>query len=196
MAIDFTACFKRMLCCLIKHPKRDITYAWLVSLVLVFSVFIIACVAASKLTGAKATAAAFAAVWTALLLIALSIVGTIIMRRYQSAVSIGYLLGNIFVMTQQMLIIFAIFVERSRLPASDIETPTVRSAQQAMAVFAFFLFLIYAAFGSMLAVFRDDIIKEELPMSDSAYDSSAGREEGGQVNSGGQYGGDYDDNQY
>eukprot|EP00597_Dinobryon_sp_UTEXLB2267_P002776 CAMPEP_0170074476 /NCGR_PEP_ID=MMETSP0019_2-20121128/11773_1 /TAXON_ID=98059 /ORGANISM="Dinobryon sp., Strain UTEXLB2267" /LENGTH=93 /DNA_ID=CAMNT_0010284803 /DNA_START=329 /DNA_END=610 /DNA_ORIENTATION=+ len=61
-------------------------------------------------------------------------------------------------MTQQMLILFAIFVERSQLIG---ESQTVKSSQQAMAVFSFFLFLIYAAFGLMLVVFRDDVIKDE-----------------------------------
>ena len=60
-------------------------------------------------------------------------------------------------MTQQMLILFAIFVERSQIVG---ETQSVRGSQQAMAIFAFFLFLIYAAFGLMLAIFRDDVIKE------------------------------------
>ena len=79
--------------------------------------------------------------------------------QYQTALAIGFLLGVIFIMTQQMLIIFAIFTERSKLPD---ETPTVVASQQAMAVFSFFLFLVYAAFGSMLAVFRNEIIKEGM----------------------------------
>ncbi len=45
--------------------------------------FIVACVAANRLQGAAGVeiAASFAAMWTALLLIALSIIGTVIMRR-------------------------------------------------------------------------------------------------------------------
>lgn len=37
----------------------------------------------------------------------------------------------------------------------------MKSAEQAMASFAFFLFLVYSFFGSLLAVFRNDIIKAE-----------------------------------
>lgn len=65
---------------------------------------------------------------------------------------IGAILGIIFIMCQQMLIIFAIFVDRSKIPG---ESPTVIASQQAVAVFAFFLFLVYAAFGALLATFRD-----------------------------------------
>jgi len=71
--------------------------------------------------------------------------------------AIGFLLGIVFIMTQQMLILFAIFVERAQLPN---QSQTFIGSQQAMAVFAWFLFLIYTAFGLMLAIFRDDVIKE------------------------------------
>eukprot|EP00981_Chlorochromonas_danica_P005371 scaffold1088_cov177-Ochromonas_danica.AAC.7 len=119
----------------------------------------------------KETAAAFSAVWTAILLIVISVIGTIIMRRYQTALSIGFLIGIIFIMTQQMLILFAIFVEQSQ--ASDNTTEQTQ-AQQAMAVFTFFVFFIYASFGTMLTVFRDDVIKQEVMTSDMDYDQGQG----------------------
>jgi hypothetical protein len=65
-------------------------------------------------------------------------------------------------MTQQMLIIFAIFAERSKDPTNSL---AAEQAVQTMAVFSFFLFLIYAIFGSMLSVFRDDIIREGSSLS-------------------------------
>ena len=55
-------------------------------------------------------------------------------------------------MCQQMLIIFAIFVDRSQIPG---ESATVVGAQQAVAVFSFFLFIVYSGFGILLATFRD-----------------------------------------
>jgi hypothetical protein len=60
-------------------------------------------------------------------------------------------------MTNQMLIIFAIFAD---LAADPSYAPALTSAQEAMAVFSFFIFFIYASFGTMLAVFRNDVIKE------------------------------------
>ncbi len=65
-------------------------------------------------------------------------------------------------MTQQMLIVFAIFAERAQHPSAMI----VQQSEEAMTVFAFFIFLVYAAFGSMLAVFRDDVIKDAVPSYD------------------------------
>ena len=60
-------------------------------------------------------------------------------------------------MTQQMLIVFAFFAEQAQDPTNSAD---LTMSQEAMAVFAFFLFLVYASFGTMLAVFRLDIIKE------------------------------------
>lgn len=173
MAINFTECFKRSLCCIFKNPKREMTYAWLISVVLVLICFIVAAVSASRIAGdnsngnsqdeAADTSASFMAIWTSLMLIVISIVGTVIMRRYQTALSIGFLLGVIFIMTQQMLIIFAIFAERTK---NQNLTLHQQQSVEAMAVFSFFLFFIYAIFGSMLAVFRDDIIKQEISTVD------------------------------
>lgn len=54
-----------------------------------------------------------------------------------------------------MLILFAIFADHSSKAPPGI----LQQADTAMAVFSFFLFLVYAAFTVMLAIFRDDIIK-------------------------------------
>jgi len=70
-------------------------------------------------------------------------------------------------MTQQMLILFALFVERSQLSGN---TSSITQSQQAMATFAFFLFLVYGAFGSMLAVFRHEVI--ELDNADAGADAT------------------------
>ncbi len=67
-----------------------------------------------------------------------------------------------------MLIIFAIFVERSQQSVD----PASVSSQQAMAVFSFFIFLTYGTFGTLLAVFRDDIIKVEDLTTDEVYSNT------------------------
>ena len=60
-------------------------------------------------------------------------------------------------MANQMLILFGIFVDRVNL---DVKEPAIDEADTAMATFAYFLFVIYFVFGTMLAVFRNDIIKD------------------------------------
>ena len=121
-------------------------------------------------------AAGFAAVWTAILLIAISALGQYTMHKGLTPLSIGFFLGVLFIMVQQMLILFAIFVERSKIPG---QSAGVVSSQQAMATFSFFLFLIYTFFGSLLGVYRDDVLKkDDTSDMDPAYaDDVEGAEE-------------------
>ena len=56
-----------------------------------------------------------------------------------------------------MLMIFGIFADRTNIDTD----PKIIQADSALAAFAFFLFLVYATFGTMLAVFRNDIIKDD-----------------------------------
>ncbi len=120
--------------------------------------FIIACAAAANMkTPGGDQIAAFTAVWTVLLLVIITAFGSAILRRHQTSLAIGVLLGIMFIVCQQMLIIFAIFVERSQT-ATD---PASVSAQQAMATFSFFIFIVYGVFGTALAVYRNDIIKSD-----------------------------------
>ena len=161
---DFTVFCRKRIFCWLTNAKKVITIAWLLSLVFVLCAFIVACVAANKMansaTGLTSTPAAFACIWTCLVLVVLSILGTVIMRRFQSALSIGFFLGVVFVMSNQMLILFAIFAERSQVVGATAGI-AVQQAQQAMAVFSFFLWLVYGWFGLVLAIFRNDVVKQE-----------------------------------
>jgi len=165
-------------CCFVTNAKKVITIAWILSLVLVFCAFIIACVAASKMASGttNSTPAAFACVWTCLVLIVLSVLGTVIMRRFQSALSIGFFLGVVFVMTNQMLILFAFFAERSKVVGATAG-PQVQQAQQAMAVFSFFLFLVYGFFGLVLGIFRNEVVKQESMSADDGHQNAANPQE-------------------
>lgn len=68
-------------------------------------------------------------------------------------------MGVVFVMSNQMLILFAIFADRAhQVGLADGTAPL--QAQQAMAVFSFFLFIVYGFFGAVLAIFRNDVVKD------------------------------------
>ena len=59
-----------------------------------------------------------------------------------------------------MLIIFALFADRAGKVPAGTTASLQQQSEQAMAVFSFFLFLIYGFFGLLLGVFRNDIILE------------------------------------
>ncbi|GMI41031.1 hypothetical protein TrCOL_g10590 [Triparma columacea] len=134
-------------------PRRAITYAWFASILVVFICFIVACVVASNHSSSGNGALKFAAFWTVLLMIALSVGGTLVMRRYQTPLALGFFLGVVLVMANQCLILTAIFGEESEYNSN--------SSAGAFATFSFFLFMIYIVFGGMLAVFRADLIQDE-----------------------------------
>ena len=65
-------------------------------------------------------------------------------------------------MANQMLILFAIFTERANRVGLANGTAQLQS-QHSMAVFSFFLFIVYSVFGSVLAIFRNDVVKQDNP---------------------------------
>ena len=81
-------------------------------------------------------------------------------------------------MSNQMLILFAIFAERSQVVGASAGIP-VQQAQQAMAVFSFFLWLVYGFFGFILAIFRNDVVKQEDLSADAEQDAVQYEDNGG-----------------
>ena len=134
-----------------ENPKKAITYAWFSSMVLVFIAFIIGC---SVATQTEHKSLGFAAVWTTLLLVALSVGGTMTLRRYTTPLALGVFQGVVIVMANQCLILFGIFVGES---TSDNGAKT---AAGWFASFCLFLCINYAVFGAMLALFLADLVKD------------------------------------
>ena len=88
----------RVCCQAIKDkPKQAITYSWFTSLLLVLVAFIVACVAGNQ-AGGGSRGVAFAGMWTIILTVALSVGGTLVMRKYQSTMAIGFFLGVVVVL--------------------------------------------------------------------------------------------------
>ncbi|KAG5190373.1 hypothetical protein JKP88DRAFT_197319 [Tribonema minus] len=154
-----------------RNPQKAIAYAWFTSIILVAIAFVCACVAASKQEGVDAVkgskSLAFASIWTALLLILLCIGGSMVMRRYRTSLAVGFFLGVVIIMSQQMLILFAVFAGRAEDTTNDSEKP----ADSAFAAFCFFLFVVYTGFAIMLAMFRADIIADTN--TSTKYDGEA-----------------------
>ncbi|CAM9096961.1 unnamed protein product [Heterosigma akashiwo] len=149
-----------------RNPDKTIQYTWLASLALVAISFICACVAASKIsTEGSNTAIGFAGVYTVLLMILLSVGGTFVLRKYKTPLAVGFFLGVVLMMSQQCLIIFAVFAGRAGVTTLSSEI----GADNAVAFFCFVLFMVYGFFAGVLAFFRNDLMK-----ATDAYNSNAG----------------------
>jgi hypothetical protein len=130
-------------------PKKAITYAWFNSIILIFITFIVSCIMASEV---PQKALAFTGIWTAFLLVLFSIGRTLVMRRYQTPLALGFFLGAVVVIANQLLILTAIFGAENDMRSDD--------ASGWFASFCFILFVIYVVFGLMLAVFRADLVQD------------------------------------
>jgi hypothetical protein len=85
----------------------------------------------------------------------LTIAGTVILRKYKTPLSIGALIGFIFVISNLCLILCAIFAN----VADVVEDDDVDRPYEAFATFQFFLFAVYSFFGISLSV-RGIIFKQ------------------------------------
>jgi len=159
-------CLRNTLCYPVsQNPKKGITYTWILIMILVTALFFAACFMASQLHNGLASdqSAGFSGVWCSLVAIGVSIGGTVIMRKYQSALAIGVFLGIIVVMNFQMLILFAIALSHQNQSdeySSEVSQDS-RGSQQAVAGISFLMCFVYGVFASMLAIFRSDIIRSE-----------------------------------
>jgi hypothetical protein len=101
---------------------------------------------------------AFAAMWSVLLAIGVSIAGTVIMRKYQTDLAIGAFMGVLIVMTNQMLILFVIFLDYA-YNAEDQTTGAIK-IYESMAAFFFLLFADYFLFVILLGAFKNVIVAD------------------------------------
>lgn len=77
-----------------------------------------------------------------LLLIGLSVGGSLVMRKYRTSLAVGFFLGVVVIMSQTMLVLFAVFAGRASTTDDEDEKP----ADRAFAAFCFFLWIVYSAF--------------------------------------------------
>ncbi len=76
--------------------------------------------------------------------------------QYQTNLAIGGFMGVIVVMTNQCLILFAIFVDQSQTTSN---TAAATQIYQGMAAFFFLLAAIYGLFCVLLGAFKDVIVQ-------------------------------------
>ncbi|CAI5742618.1 unnamed protein product [Hyaloperonospora brassicae] len=147
-------------------PKMLLTYLWFSTMLLGLLYAIAAVVAAVNNDHegeSDSKSLGFVGIWAMLLIIALSIGGTLVLRQHQTPLAVGFLLGVVLMMSLQMFslaIIFAGAAYLARIERAKGDTHTSVHSNEAGSVFSFFMFVVYAVFAVVLAYYRDVVIKE------------------------------------
>uniref|UniRef100_M4BZY4 Uncharacterized protein n=1 Tax=Hyaloperonospora arabidopsidis (strain Emoy2) TaxID=559515 RepID=M4BZY4_HYAAE len=126
-----------------------ITYLWFSTMLLGFMYAIVAIVAAVNNNHegeSDSKSLGFVGIWAMILIIALSIGGTMVMRKHQTPLAVGFLIGVVLMMSLQMFslsIIFAGAAYLARIERAKGDRHTNVHTNEAGSVFSFFMFLAY-----------------------------------------------------
>ncbi|KAL7690214.1 hypothetical protein Plhal304r1_c013g0050461 [Plasmopara halstedii] len=151
----------------INNPKMLITYMWFTTILFGFMYAIAAIVAAINNNGegeSDSKSLGFVGIWAMILIVVLSVGGTMVMRKYQTPLAVGFLIGVVLMMSLQMFslsIIFAGTAYLARIERAKGDEHTNVHSDEAGSVFSFFMFICYFAFAIVLVRHRNIVIKEE-----------------------------------
>lgn len=105
-----------------------------------------------------------AAVWTGVVHLAFSILGTFILKRFPTSFAIGFLLGLVLVLANQNLVLGGTFYSyRYGVPATN----------QAYGSFAFILFFVLTLFGGLLFQFKKHVIVAPIDAKGAGFRRNA-----------------------
>ncbi|RHX98695.1 hypothetical protein DYB25_000595 [Aphanomyces astaci] len=153
-------------CC--ANPKLVITYLWFIILFFAVMFSLGAMVFAANNNGdgpQYSKSLGFAGIWMMFLVIALSIGGTMVMRKYQTPIAVGFFIGVVIMMSFNMFSLSVLCAGAAYL-AKRSNNGTLNDgnwkgpvhSDEASAVFSFFMFVLYHR-----AVIIKDGISNELP---------------------------------
>ena len=132
-------------------PKMVITYVWFSTMLFGFMYAIAAIVAAVNNDGkgeSDSKSLGFVGVWAMILIIALSVGGTLVMRKHQTPLAVGFIIGVVLMMSLQMFslsIIFAGAAYLARIERDKGDEHTNVHSNEAGSVFSFFMFVLYVS---------------------------------------------------
>ncbi|POM73153.1 Hypothetical protein PHPALM_10022 [Phytophthora palmivora] len=158
----------------INNPKMLITYLWFSTMLFGFMYAIAAIVAAVNNDAdgeSDSKSLGFVGIWAMILIVMLSIGGTMVMRKHQTPLAVGFLIGVVLMMSLQMFslsIIFAGYAYLARIERAKGDEHTNVHSNEAGSVFSFFMFILYAIFTIVLVRHRNIVIKEGVNLDPNA----------------------------
>ncbi|DAZ94216.1 TPA: hypothetical protein N0F65_001066, partial [Lagenidium giganteum] len=168
---------KARACC--NNPKLLITYLWFITLIFGFMYALAAIVAAINNNGehiSDSKSLGFVGIWAMFLVIGLSVGGTMVMRKYQTPLAVGFFIGVVIMMSFQMFSISILFAGVAYLARIDRDKGNAKAnvhSNDAGAVFSFFMFVLYLVFAVVLVKHRNVIIKEGVSLEPNATSEKA-----------------------
>ncbi|CAH0482290.1 unnamed protein product [Peronospora belbahrii] len=117
----------------------------------------------------------FVGVWAMILIVALSVGGTMVMRKHQTPLAVGFLIGVVLMMSLQMFslsILFAGAAYLARMERAKGNEHTNVHSNEAGSVFSFFLFILYTIFTIVLVRYRNIVIKEGVNLDPKAINNN------------------------
>jgi len=92
-----------------------------------------------------------------LLLVALALGGTFILRKKNSDVAVGFFFGLCAMMANVQFVIFAVFAGLG----NDADKQSEKDSNRAVAAFSFFQFILYTIFTFILYFNKEELLQQE-----------------------------------
>ena len=158
----------------LQNPKLLITYLWFSTILFAILYSLAAITFAANNDGsdlADNKSLGFASIWMMLLMIALSVGGTLVMRRFQTPLAVGFFIGVVTMMSFQMFAMMVLFAGSATLARSTNPQGSVHS-DEAAAAFSFFMFFLYSTFTIVLIKYRHIVIKDAKSTTNTSNTSA------------------------
>jgi uncharacterized membrane-anchored protein len=112
------------------------------------------------LLGRRPFSESFAAIWSAVMLCALSIGGTMIMRKYHNSMAVGFFMGCVVASSQLMFSLFLMYLGYGK---DQADAGLSRREESLMALLAFLQSVLLGSFAAILAAHRSEILDKPTP---------------------------------
>ncbi|KAI2505841.1 hypothetical protein MHU86_8617 [Fragilaria crotonensis] len=117
----------------------------------------------------RSLAEGFASIWSSLMLVVLSIGGTMIMRKFHNSMAVGFFMGSVAATSQLFFMLFLIYCGYGR----DQRASGMSGKQESlMAFFTFLQCVLLGSFAAILGAHRSEILDKPRPDSTSFDESS------------------------
>lgn len=105
--------------------------------------------------GTRSFSEGFASIWSALMLLILSIGGTMIMRKFHNSMAVGFFMGGVVAMSQMFFLLFLIYIGYGR---DQIYNKESAKGEGVMSLLCLVQCLLLGSFAAILGAHRSEIL--------------------------------------